>query len=134
LQQLLNAVRSGGIDTVVVYKVDRLTRSLADFAKLVDLFHAHDVAFVSVTQSLNTTSSMGRLTLNVLLSFAQVETAITEAFPWEKIELRERIARITLHRYRLAVEPKKTEDTPPIEPMSIPFIWQPQGRRKRHHP
>ena len=65
------------IDIVVVYKVDRLTRSLADFAKLVELFDAHGVSFVSVTQSFNTTTSMGRLTLNVLLSFAQFEREVT---------------------------------------------------------
>ncbi len=62
---------------VVVYKVDRLTRSLADFAKLVELFDSHGVSFVSVTQSFNTTTSMGRLTLNVLLSFAQFEREVT---------------------------------------------------------
>jgi site-specific DNA recombinase len=73
LQQLLAEVRSNKIDVIVVYKVDRLTRSLADFAKLVELFDQHSVSFVSVTQSFNTTSSMGRLTLNVLLSFAQFE-------------------------------------------------------------
>ena len=76
LQSLLDAVRSGGIDIIVVYKVDRLTRSLADFAKLVELFDQHGVSFVSVTQSFNTTSSMGRLTLNVLLSFAQFEREV----------------------------------------------------------
>jgi site-specific DNA recombinase len=65
------------IDVIVVYKVDRLTRSLADFAKLVELFDAEGVAFVSVTQSFNTTSSMGRLTLNMLLSFAQFEREVT---------------------------------------------------------
>ncbi len=65
------------IDVIVVYKVDRLTRSLADFAKLVELFDAHSVSFVSVTQSFNTTTSMGRLTLNVLLSFAQFEREVT---------------------------------------------------------
>jgi site-specific DNA recombinase len=73
LQQLLADVRAGNIDIVLVYKVDRLTRSLADFAKLIELFDAHGVSFVSVTQSFNTSSSMGRLTLNVLLSFAQFE-------------------------------------------------------------
>src|SRR5262249_21207715 len=73
LQQLLADVRAGKIDIVLVYKVDRLTRSLADFANLIDLFDAHGVSFVSVTQSFNTSSSMGRLTLNVLLSFAQFE-------------------------------------------------------------
>lgn len=77
LQNLLAAVKARRIDVVVVYKVDRLTRSLADFAKLVELFDAHEVSFVSVTQSFNTTSSMGRLTLNVLLSFAQFEREVT---------------------------------------------------------
>jgi site-specific DNA recombinase len=73
LQQLLTDIRAGKIDIVLVYKVDRLTRSLADFAKLIELFETHSVSFVSVTQSFNTKSSMGRLTLNVLLSFAQFE-------------------------------------------------------------
>jgi site-specific DNA recombinase len=73
LQQLLVDVRAGKIEIVLVYKVDRLTRSLADFAKLIEQFDAHGVSFVSVTQSFNTSSSMGRLTLNVLLSFAQFE-------------------------------------------------------------
>src|SRR5467141_4203991 len=68
LQTLLSDVRAGKITIVVVYKVDRLTRSLADFAKLVELFDQHGVSFVSVTQQFNTTTSMGRLTLNVLLS------------------------------------------------------------------
>ncbi len=77
LQNLLDAVKARRIDVIVVYKVDRLTRSLADFAKLVELFDAHEVSFVSVTQSFNTTSSMGRLTLNVLLSFAQFEREVT---------------------------------------------------------
>ena len=76
LRQLLDEVRAGHIDTIVVYKVDRLTRSLGDFAKLVELFDQHQVSFVSVTQSFNTTSSMGRLTLNVLLSFAQFEREV----------------------------------------------------------
>jgi DNA invertase Pin-like site-specific DNA recombinase len=76
LQELLDHVGRGKIDVIVVYKVDRLTRSLADFAKLVELFDQHSVSFVSVTQSFNTTSSMGRLTLNVLLSFAQFEREV----------------------------------------------------------
>ena len=76
LQLLLSEVRAGKVDVIVVYKVDRLTRSLADFAKLVELFDQHSVSFVSVTQSFNTTSSMGRLTLNVLLSFAQFEREV----------------------------------------------------------
>ena len=77
LQRMLDDVRVGKIDVVVVYKVDRLTRSLADFAKIVEVFDAHGVSFVSVTQAFNTTSSMGRLTLNVLLSFAQFEREVT---------------------------------------------------------
>src|SRR6476620_4887771 len=68
LQRLLEDVQSGKVDVILVYKVDRLTRSLADFAKLVELFDKHNVSFVSVTQQFNTTTSMGRLTLNVLLS------------------------------------------------------------------
>jgi DNA invertase Pin-like site-specific DNA recombinase len=77
LQQLVADIRAGRIAIVVVYKVDRLTRSLADFARLVELFDAEAVSFVSVTQQFNTTSSMGRLTLNVLLSFAQFEREVT---------------------------------------------------------
>ena len=77
LKRLLDDVRARRIDVIVVYKVDRLTRSLADFAKLVELFDAHQVSFVSVTQAFNTTTSMGRLTLNVLLSFAQFEREVT---------------------------------------------------------
>jgi site-specific DNA recombinase len=76
LQKLLADVRAGTIDVVLVYKVDRLTRSLADFAKLIELFDTHNVSFVSVTQCFNTSSSMGRLTLNVLLSFAQFEREV----------------------------------------------------------
>src|ERR1700752_4305009 len=76
LQQLLADVRAGKITIVVVYKVDRLTRSLADFAKLVELFDEHNVSFVSITQSFNTTTSMGRLILNILLSFAQFEREV----------------------------------------------------------
>lgn len=77
LQRLLADIKQGKIQTVVVYKIDRLTRSLMDFAKLVDIFDEHGVTFVSVTQSFNTTTSMGRLTLNVLLSFAQFEREVS---------------------------------------------------------
>ena len=77
LQRMLDDIRARKIDVVVVYKVDRLTRSLADFAKIVEVFDAQGVSFVSVTQAFNTTSSMGRLTLNVLLSFAQFEREVT---------------------------------------------------------
>ena len=85
LQRLLDDVRARKIDIIVVYKVDRLTRSLADFAKLVELFDAHSVSFVSVTQQFNTTTSMGRLTLNVLLSFAQFEREVTSERIRDKI-------------------------------------------------
>ena len=77
LQRLLADITADKIDVVVVYKIDRLTRSLADFARMVELFDRHRVSFVSVTQAFNTTSSMGRLTLNVLLSFAQFEREVT---------------------------------------------------------
>ncbi len=76
LQRLLRDVEHGAIDTVVVYKVDRLSRSLTDFARIVEIFERHSVSFVSVTQAFNTTTSMGRLTLNILLSFAQFEREV----------------------------------------------------------
>jgi site-specific DNA recombinase len=85
LQQLLADIRAHRINVIVVYKVDRLTRSLTDFAKLVELFDAHGVSFVSVTQQFNTTTSMGRLTLNVLLSFAQFEREVTSERIRDKI-------------------------------------------------
>lgn len=87
LQQLLNDVETNKIDVIVVYKVDRLSRSLGDFAQIVDLFDKHDVSFVSVTQQFNTTSSMGRLTLNILLSFAQFEREVTGERIRDKIAL-----------------------------------------------
>lgn len=77
LKRLIADIEAGRIHIVVVYKIDRLSRSLADFAKLVELFDQHSTSFVSVTQAFNTTSSMGRLTLNVLLSFAQFEREVT---------------------------------------------------------
>ena len=76
LQRLLRDVEGGRIDVIVVYKVDRLSRSLTDFARIVEVFERHDVSFVSVTQQFNTTTSMGRLTLNILLSFAQFEREV----------------------------------------------------------
>ena len=77
LKRLLSDIERGRVNTVVVYKVDRLTRSLGDFAKIVEAFDAHGVSFISVTQQFNTTTSMGRLTLNMLLSFAQFEREVT---------------------------------------------------------
>jgi DNA invertase Pin-like site-specific DNA recombinase len=85
LQKLLADIRDGKVKVIVVYKVDRLTRSLADFAKLIELFDRHGVSFVSVTQQFNTTTSMGRLTLNVLLSFAQFEREVTSERIRDKI-------------------------------------------------
>jgi len=76
LKQLLADIEDGLIDVVVVYKIDRLSRSLMDFSKLVEVFDRNGVTFVSVTQSFNTTTSMGRLTLNILLSFAQFEREV----------------------------------------------------------
>jgi site-specific DNA recombinase len=90
LQRLLEDIRHGLIDVVVVYKVDRLTRSLADFAKMVEVFDAQGVSFVAVTQQFNTTTSMGRLTLNVLLSFAQFEREVTGERIRDKIEASKR--------------------------------------------
>ena len=90
LQRLFDDVRAGKIDVIVVYKVDRLTRSLADFAKLVELFDKHNVSFVSVTQQFNTNTSMGRLTLNVLLSFAQFEREVTSERIRDKISASKR--------------------------------------------
>lgn len=77
LKRLLAEVEAGRVDVIVVYKVDRLTRSLSDFARIVDVLDAQGASFVSITQSFNTTTSMGRLTLNVLLSFAQFEREVT---------------------------------------------------------
>ena len=90
LEKLLEDIQSGLIDIVVVYKVDRLTRSLADFAKLNELFDAHGASFVSVTQQFNTSTSMGRLTLNVLLSFAQFEREVAGERIRDKIALSKR--------------------------------------------
>jgi site-specific DNA recombinase len=77
LSKLLEDIRANRIDVVVVYKIDRLTRSLMDFSKIVEIFDQNDVSFVSVTQQFNTSTSMGRLTLNMLLSFAQFEREVT---------------------------------------------------------
>ena len=76
-QELLTDIEEDKVDIVVVYKVDRLTRSLMDFSKIIDIFDKHGTSFVSITQQFNTTTSMGRLTLNILLSFAQFEREVT---------------------------------------------------------
>ena len=85
LKKLLVDIEAGRVDVVVVYKIDRLTRSLADFAKLVETFDARSISFVAVTQQFNTTTSMGRLTLNVLLSFAQFERELASERVRDKI-------------------------------------------------
>jgi site-specific DNA recombinase len=85
LQKLLSDIDAGHVDIIVVYKIDRLTRSLADFAKLVERFDKHAVSFVAVTQQFNTTTSMGRLTLNVLLSFAQFERELSSERVRDKV-------------------------------------------------
>ena len=90
LQQLLADIRERLVDVLVVYKVDRLTRSWADFVKMVELFDAHQVSFVAVTQQFNTTTSMGRLTLNVLLSFAKFEREVAGERIWDKIAASEK--------------------------------------------
>ncbi len=85
LRQLLKDIDAGKVDTIVVYKIDRLTRSLADFAKLVEQFDAKSISFVAITQQFNTTTSMGRLTLNVLLSFAQFERELSSERVRDKV-------------------------------------------------
>jgi site-specific DNA recombinase len=85
LQDLLEDIKAGRVDVVIVYKIDRLTRSLMDFARMVEVFDRHEVSFVSITQQFNTTTSMGRLTLNVLLSFAQFEREVTSERIRDKI-------------------------------------------------
>jgi DNA invertase Pin-like site-specific DNA recombinase len=85
LQRLLKDVDAGRVDAIVVYKIDRLTRSLADFARLVEAFDARSISFVAVTQQFNTTTSMGRLTLNVLLSFAQFERELSSERVRDKV-------------------------------------------------
>ena len=92
ITQLLDDVKTGKVDVIVVYKVDRLTRSLADFAKIVEILDENEASFVSVTQSFNTTTSMGRLTLNVLLSFAQFEREVTGERIRDKIAASKKIA------------------------------------------
>lgn len=77
LRRMMADIEAGKIDVVVIYKIDRLTRSLADFSKMVEVFERFGVSFVSVTQQFNTTTSMGRLMLNILLSFAQFEREVT---------------------------------------------------------
>ena len=124
------------VDVIVVYKVDRLTRSLADFAKLVELFDAHNVSFVSVTQQFNTTTSMGRLTLNVLLSFAQFEREVTSERIRDKIAASKRkglwvggmapLGYDTKDR-KISVNEAEAEQVRSIFSCYISPAWQPQS-------
>jgi site-specific DNA recombinase len=135
LQTLLADIGAGKIDIVVVYKVDRLTRSLADFAKLVELFDQHTVSFVSVTQSFNTTSSMGRLTLNVLLSFAQFEREVIGERVRDKISASKRKGIWVGARFRSAMRAPtrrspwpRTTPRPSAPSSGVILSWGRSGR------
>jgi site-specific DNA recombinase len=126
LTQLLADVEAGRLDTIVVYKVDRLTRSLADFARIVERLEAAGVSFVSVTQQFSTTSSMGRLTLNVLLSFAQFEREVTGERIRDKIAASKRKGMwmggqvplgYDLHDRQLRVNPEGGPRAPHLSPV-----------------
>jgi len=143
LKQLLDDIQAGKVDIVVVYKVDRLTRSLADFAKIVEILDASGASFVSVTQAFNTTNSMGRLTLNVLLSFAQFEREVTGERIRDKIAASKRkgmwMGGTVPHGYRvedrkLLIEPKEAEEVRYIfnrylELKSVPALVDDLARR-----
>ena len=98
-QRLLSDVESGKVDCILVYKIDRLSRSLLDFAKTMELFDRHQVSLVSVTQQFNTTTSMGRLTLNMLLSFAQFEREVTAERIRDKVAATKRVRRQRIWHY-----------------------------------
>lgn len=143
LKQLLDDIEAGKVDIVVVYKVDRLTRSLADFAKIVEILDARGTSFVSVTQAFNTTNSMGRLTLNVLLSFAQFEREVTGERIRDKIAASKRkgmwMGGTVPHGYRvehrkLLIEPREVEEVRYIfnrylELKSVPALVEDLARR-----
>jgi site-specific DNA recombinase len=120
LQKLMSDIKNGGIDCVVVYKVDRLSRSLLDFTHLLEFFEKHNVAFVSVTQAFNTNTSMGRLTLNILLSFAQFEREIISERTKDKMGAARKKGRwvggipilgydLDRINHKLVINPKETE-------------------------
>ncbi len=112
LRALLDDIKAGKVDCVVVYKVDRLSRSLMDFSKLVEVFEAHGVSFVSVTQQFNTTHSMGRLTLNILLSFAQFEREIIGERIRDKLAAHKRKGKWTGGRPVLGYDVDRTVRSP----------------------
>jgi hypothetical protein len=139
----LKDIETGRVDVVVVYKIDRLTRSLTDFAKLVELFDRHGVSFVSVTQQFNTTTSMGRLTLNVLLSFAQFEREVTSERIRDKIAASKRkglwvggmapLGYDTRDR-KISVNEAEAEQVRSIFSSYISPTWQPQPADGRPAP
>ena len=104
LKRLLAAVEARSVDCIVVYKVDRLSRSLLDFARIIEVFDRNAVSFVAVTQQFNTTSSLGRLTLNILLSFAQFERELIRERQREGIELVKRAGAYRGRKHSLSVE------------------------------
>ena len=128
LESLLADIGAGLVDVVVVYKIDRLTRSLADFARIVEQFDAREVSFVSVTQAFNTTSSMGRLTLNVLLSFAQFEREVTGERIRDKIAASKAkgmwMGGLAPLGYDLPINGTRTLDVNPAEADTVRHIFQ----------
>jgi site-specific DNA recombinase len=125
LQRLLKDIEAGSVDVVVVYKIDRLTRSLADFAKLVEIFDAKSVSFVAVTQQFNTTTSMGRLTLNVLLSFAQFERELASERVRDKVAASRKKGKWTGGTVPLGYDVKdKKLVADPAEAKTVRFIFQ----------
>src|SRR6195952_2250046 len=125
LKKLLADIESGKVDVIVVYKIDRLTRSLADFAKLVEAFDARSVSFVAVTQQFNTTTSMGRLTLNVLLSFAQFERELSAERVRDKIAASRRKGKWTGGTVPLGYDIKNKKLVPhPTEQKTVRYIFR----------
>src|SRR5689334_14036697 len=125
LQQILKDIERGLVDVVVVYKIDRLTRSLADFAKLVEAFDARSISFVAVTQQFNTTTSMGRLTLNVLLSFAQFERELASERVRDKVAASRRKGKWTGGSVPLGYDAKdKRLVVNPAEAKTVSMIFE----------
>jgi site-specific DNA recombinase len=125
LKQLLTDIDAGRVDVIVVYKIDRLTRSLADFAKLVEIFDTKSISFVAVTQQFNTTTSMGRLTLNVLLSFAQFERELSSERVRDKVAASRQKGKWTGGTVPLGYDVKDKKLVPhPVERQTIEYIFR----------
>lgn len=125
LRQLLKDIETGQVDVVIVYKIDRLTRSLADFSKLVEIFDAKSVSFVAITQQFNTTTSMGRLTLNVLLSFAQFERELASERVRDKVAASRKKGKWTGGSLPLGYDSKdKKLVVNPAEAKTVRLIYQ----------